>query len=283
MSEVIIDPIESEKTNSSYRSCDVLGVNFIDESPEKCVEVVSNGGLLVIPSGPGLATIDSDAAYRESVQGARYALADSGYFVLLMLFFKFRKISRVSGLRFIDTLLDSDALKKSKDVLWVMPSEDEIDAAKSVIEKRGLDLERNRFWVAPYYMNSQCVKDENLLEKLEKERPEWVILNIAGGKQEKLGHYLQENLSYTPSIVCSGAAIAFLSGKQAYIPSWVDRMYLGWLSRIIQNPRFYTKRYLEASTLITKVAFSRKAKMTRSEKTVENVSSFNLNRSSPSV
>jgi UDP-N-acetyl-D-mannosaminuronic acid transferase (WecB/TagA/CpsF family) len=63
------------------------------------------------------------------------------------------------------------------------------------------------------------------------------VVNIGGGTQELLGWYLRRNVTGKPLIVCTGAAIAFLSGRQARIPSWADRFYLGWVMRILARNR----------------------------------------------
>ncbi len=57
--------------------------------------------------------------------------------------------------------------------------------------------------------------------------------------QEKLGYYLRENLSYRPAIYCTGAAIGFITGDQISIPDWADRFYLGWLLRLLRQPRVF--------------------------------------------
>jgi N-acetylglucosaminyldiphosphoundecaprenol N-acetyl-beta-D-mannosaminyltransferase len=76
-----------------------------------------------------------------------------------------------------------------------------------------------------------------------------VILSLGGGVQERLGHYLRQNLSYRPAILCTGAAIAFLSKQQANIPPWADRLMLGWLMRVIYAPRKFLPRYRKALQL----------------------------------
>ncbi|MDQ8188177.1 WecB/TagA/CpsF family glycosyltransferase [Pelagicoccus sp. SDUM812002] len=247
-----------------YLSCSALGVNFVDEPVERCIDIVSEGGLLVVPSGPGLARIDKDEFYREAVQGAAFALADSGYMVLLLRLFKRRSLHRISGLRFIDALLNHEGFKNDASTMWVMPNELEVLPTKAVLSERGVTFSDDGFVIAPMYPHEGRVEDPQLLAEIEAKRPRWVILNVAGGKQEKLGYYLTTNLSYKPTIVCTGAAIAFLSGEQAHIPVWADRLYLGWLFRIMQSPRLYTQRYLEASTLIRKIAFNRNLNVSRS-------------------
>ena len=57
--------------------------------------------------------------------------------------------------------------------------------------------------------------------------------------QEKLGYYLRENLSYRPAIYCTGAALEFITSDQISIPDWADRFYLGWLLRLLRQPRVF--------------------------------------------
>ncbi len=265
----------------SYLSCNVLGVNFIDEPVGRCIEVVSRGGLLVVPSGPGLATIDRDPVYKEAIQRADFALADSGYLVLLLRFFKLRSMHRISGLRFMDKLLNNARFQSRFKTLWVMPRDEEIAATKEVLKGRGVQFEDTDFHVAPFYQDPNKVEDMELLADIERDRPDWVILNIAGGKQEKLGLYLRNNLSYKPAIICTGAAIAFLSGEQAHIPSWADRLYLGWLCRIVENPRVYGRRYWEALSLFGKIAFNRGVHVTKAERAYPSGASLDFDRQLP--
>jgi UDP-N-acetyl-D-mannosaminuronic acid transferase (WecB/TagA/CpsF family) len=75
------------------------------------------------------------------------------------------------------------------------------------------------------------------------------MLGVGSGRQEPLGFYLKEKLSYRPALHCIGAAIAFLSGDQVRIPVWVDRFALGWLWRCLSNPKRYVPRYWEARHL----------------------------------
>ena len=76
------------------------------------------------------------------------------------------------------------------------------------------------------------------------------MINLGGGIQELLGSYLKSNLDYKPSIICSGAAISFLTGQQAKIPIIFDIIYLGWLVRIIFDPHIFLPRYLKAFNFI---------------------------------
>jgi UDP-N-acetyl-D-mannosaminuronic acid transferase (WecB/TagA/CpsF family) len=56
-------------------------------------------------------------------------------------------------------------------------------------------------------------------------------------------------LSYNPSIICTGAALAFKTGRQVKMPIWIDQIYLGWLYRCISNPKTFVPRYIKGFKL----------------------------------
>jgi UDP-N-acetyl-D-mannosaminuronic acid transferase (WecB/TagA/CpsF family) len=82
------------------------------------------------------------------------------------------------------------------------------------------------------------------------QKPKYVIINLGGNTQEVLGYYLKQNLKYKPVIICSGAAISFFTQKQAPISNFIDKLYLGWLVRILFNPKVFLPRYLKAIKLL---------------------------------
>mgnify|MGYP001554564459 FL=1 len=53
-----------------------------------------------------------------------------------------------------------------------------------------------------------------------------------------------------PAILCTGAAIAFLSEQQANIPVWADRYMLGWFLRTLHDPLRFIPRYWKALRLV---------------------------------
>ena len=75
------------------------------------------------------------------------------------------------------------------------------------------------------------------------------MTNIGGGTQEILGLYIKKNLKYKTTILCTGGAISFFTGDRAPINSLIDKFYLGWLIRIIFNPRLFFIRYFLAFKL----------------------------------
>ena len=234
-------------TRQKSNTVKILGVDFFNGPVEAAVREISAGGYMVVPSGPGLVTLPHDGRYAEALVKSDLAIADSRYMALLWLLLHRRKVSRISGLTFLNEFFKLPDLKKPGTLFLVDPSEDEAMANQRYLKSIGIDLPAGFSYVAPFY--GDFVEDEALVVKVERLMPRYVLVNIGGGTQEKLALYLRENLSYHPAILCTGAAIAFLSGKQAPIPAWVDHVGLGWLWRCLDNPGRFVPRYLSAFRL----------------------------------
>ena len=274
----------------------------------------------MVPSGPNLTDCRHDTVYKQALRTADVAVMDSGYLALILRMKGERELQRISGLQILEVLLNhpdgdgghTESLLNTAPTLWVVPNGEEKTRIRTYLVQQNFDLSHHDFYEAPFYETSLShpVEDSSLLEHIQKTSPQWVILCVAGGKQEKLGLYLRNELgrngcstgltmnsdkvgtdglgspntksevcggpvnldpssspfttrketltpstlnpnptSQLPAILCTGAAIAFLTGGQATIPKWADRLYLGWLFRILQSPRKYFYRYLQAARL----------------------------------
>lgn len=226
----------------------ILGIRFFVGDVQQAIDLVAQtGGLVVVPSGPALCNLATDPVYREALLGADLAIADSAFMVLLWNLLHRPKISKLSGLRYLRALLVRDRFRKAGASFWVMPSQECAAAAVKWLNQQGVEVAPTSIYVAPFYNGR--FEDPALIEAIELERPQHVVLGIGGGAQEPLGLYLKHNLSYLPAIHCVGAAVAFLAGDQVHIPIWTDQLGLGWLWRIVSDPRRYLPRYWNARHL----------------------------------
>ena len=115
------------------------------------------------------------------------------------------------------------------------------------MQRSGIPASPGNFYVAPKY--AKPIEDHALLEIVRQRRPAHVVIAVGGGMQDKLGLFLKTNAGYLPGIHCIGAALGFLTGDQIAIPDWADRIYLGWLFRIIAQPRIFIPRIGSALAL----------------------------------
>jgi UDP-N-acetyl-D-mannosaminuronic acid transferase (WecB/TagA/CpsF family) len=239
--------MQSTQPSPQPASRTILGIDFYQGSTRNAVERMHNGGLLMVPAAPALLQLRTDSGYREAMQNADLVLPDSAFMVLVWNLLQHDHLKRISGLTYLRELLGDPSVRRSGNCLWVMPSADSSERNLAWLTEQGIDVPSDFVYVAPLY-GSQPV-DAQLSERLERLRPQHVILTVGGVVQEQLGWYLKRKLSYSPAIHCVGAAIAFLSGVQARIPVWADRFYLGWFLRALGDPARFVPRYWAARKL----------------------------------
>jgi exopolysaccharide biosynthesis WecB/TagA/CpsF family protein len=225
----------------------ILGIRFFVGNADEAIARISAGGLLVVPAAPALKNLADDFAYREALQGADLVITDSAFMVLIWNRLKGDSIRRVSGLKYLSSLLKQPDLHQPGGSFWIMASEDSAGRNCAWLRRQGIELDAADRYIAPLY--GKTIQDPVLLKLINERRPRHIVVSIGGGTQERLGLYLRRELNCKPSIHCIGAAIAFLSGDQVQIPRWADRMYLGWLFRCLSDPRRYLPRYWDARKL----------------------------------
>lgn len=228
----------------------ILGIRFYIGQLDGLLELTMKGGLVAVPSAPVLTRMPEDRAHREAVEGSDFAITDSGFMVLLWLALRRERLVRISGLRYLQSLLGRAELRAPGATFWVMPSQEDATANLAWLAGQGIPVDETDTYLGPIYSRTGPLHDAELLAVLEKRRPRFVILNLGGGVQERLGHFLRQRLSYQPAIICTGAAIAFLSGRQTNIPTWADRFFLGWLFRLLSDPARFWPRYWHALRLV---------------------------------
>ena len=227
----------------------ILGINFFVGDAPSAVELGCEGGLVVVPAAPALVNLNRDRDYRQALLEADLVLTDSGFMVLLWNLLMSDRVQRVSGLEYLQLLLQRPEFREPGNTFWVMPTQAAIERNVNWLRRKGFPVNRSDFYAAPKYPQ-EALADSTLLRIIESRCPRHVIIAIGGGTQEKLGLYLKGNCpSSTTSIHCIGAAIGFLTGDQVRIPMWADRWILGWLFRCVSSPGRFVPRYARALSL----------------------------------
>lgn len=226
----------------------ILGIRFFHGTVAQAVDRMCAGGLLVVPAAPALKDMETNPGYRDALLGADMALPDSAFMVLLWNRLQRDQIPRLSGLAYLRELLQHPEVREPGNTYWVMASP--LSARRNLewLAGEGIVVPEVCTYLAPMY--GADIADPELLRRLEEQRPQHIVVTLGGGTQERLGLYLKRHLSYLPAIHCVGAAIAFLSGDQVYIPVWADQFYLGWFFRSASEPKRYIPRYWDARKLL---------------------------------
>ena len=226
----------------------ILGLDFFEENVTAAVDrALDRRGLIVAPSGTCFRRLQRDEIYRRAMTRADLVLPDSGFMVLLWALLRRQQVSRISGLAYLKELLGRRAFRQDRSVLWVLPDDHARDVALGWLQDHGYLTTADDCYVAPMY--GTRIEDPDLLDRVRMQQSAHVVIALSGGVQEKLGFYLREKAGGALAIHCIGAALGFVTGYQVAIPAWADRLYLGWLLRLLSNPQKFLPRALSAFAL----------------------------------
>jgi UDP-N-acetyl-D-mannosaminuronic acid transferase (WecB/TagA/CpsF family) len=180
----------------------ILGIDFFFGSSREAIARMRRGGLLVVPAAPALKDLATNRDYREALLNADMAITDSAYMVLIWNLIAGERIRRLSGLEYLRELLREPEVREAGNTLWIMASPKSAKLNLDWLEEDGIAVPGGSVYVAPMY--GPRIEDAALLEKLNRMRPKHIVVTVGGGTQERLGHYLKQNLSYRPAIHWSG-------------------------------------------------------------------------------
>lgn len=234
---------------NNNKTVSIFGINFTYGEYEDAIYRLNQGALMVVPAGPALVMINSDVQYYQALQNSDFAIPDSAFMVLVLRLFKRIKLQKLSGLEFLRKFLNEEKLKQSNCLFFIDPTLEDSLINNEYLRKIRIIVEKSNHYIAPIYNNDNII-DTELLDIIEKKKPKYIIINLGGGVQERLGSYLKNHLSYSPGIICTGAAIAFLTGRQANIPNFAEKLHLAWLYRCFENPKKFIPRYLKGFALL---------------------------------
>ena len=208
-------------------------------------------GYLVAPAASSLINIEKNHHYLKALQKSSVAILDSGFFCLLILFLKLKIVKKFSGFKFINFFLHDENLKNFK-ILSLESSIENLNNNKYFLKSKKFKFKRH--YLCPIY-KQDLFYDKKLITLIIKYKPKIIIINIGGGVQEQLALYIKNTSSWKTSILCTGAALSFESNTSNFfkINSLIDKLYLGWLVRSLNNPSFFYLRVLKSLKLINLV------------------------------
>src|SRR5262245_7581741 len=122
-----------------FRTIRILGINFFNGYATEVVNLLKDGGLLVVPAAPALITIKNDIPYYQSLLVADIVIPDSGYMSLIWNLFHKQKIRRISGLKFLIALFEDKDVQKAS-ILLVNPNEQETETNLAFLSNTGFNL-----------------------------------------------------------------------------------------------------------------------------------------------
>ena len=224
------------------------GIKFYNLSPKKILDkMINGGGYLVAPAASSLQTIDNNRLYHAALKNSTVAIFDSGFFCICLRIFNKVKIKKLSGFLLMKNFLSRTSIKKKR-ILLVNPSANDSKINYQFFKKKKF-LHINSY-IAPQYNAPHLFHDHKLIKVVKNLKPDIILVNISGEKQEILARFINKKLQNKKiSIFCLGAAIGFFTGTQARVTVFADKFYLGWLVRWGREPIKYWPRVFNSFKL----------------------------------
>lgn len=224
-------------------------IRFINKKKISIERDILPNRLICVPAAPAFVENYREDAYYNSLRDSDFCVIDSSLFAILC------RLSSLKNYKYSGYLLICDLLKylsqTREKIFLVDPSEKIACLNKSyLLERTKLNEEDIKSYVAPFYKKGSLIEDKALLQAILDNKPRIIVLGIAGGKQEILGSYLKNNIPFETTILCTGAALSFFTGAQVTMNRVFDRLRVGWLIRILDNPKVFLPRYLRAFKFI---------------------------------
>ena len=221
------------------------GIKFYNLKFEKIMKKIHQGGYLVAPAASALTNLNKNKLYHTSLKKSDVAILDSGFFCILLRIFKKKKIKKLSGYLFLKNFF---SLHFDKHVKFFLIDPSKTDSYINGKYLKSRNIKNYQSYIAPFYKDK--VEDKKLVKKINKYKPKYILINIGGEVQEILAMHIKKHVKFKVSIFCTGAAIAFLTKRQAPINNLVDKLYMGWILRLIYNPRRHLLRTLKSIYLV---------------------------------
>lgn len=196
-------------------------------------------GVIVTPNIDHIVRIMKDKDIHNYYQNADLCLNDSKLYSLLSYLFFGKRIHVVTGADLTHSLLISEFIAKKR-LCIVGSTKDQIKTLSKSHEF--IDLTYISHIMPSYGFYNSDKEIEEVLEFCVKSKASLFFLCVGSPQQEMLATLLRNKLK-VGIILCVGASIDYLSGREKRAPKYIQTLYLEWLYRFAQSPIKRFKRY----------------------------------------
>lgn len=201
----------------------------------------TNTNFVLTPNAGQLATYRKNNELRTFLSNAQLRLIDGWPLAFAASLAEGKTWPRVTGSNLLPKLLSNLDTNTKVGIIGGSNRLDIEGKLKTLYPKLNLPLVNDDI----FFDDQQSVK--RILDLCKNYEINLLILALGHPKQEFLASELQKNsVSSLRVVLCFGASIDFLVGKQKRAPKFLQKLGLEWFYRLITNPQKFTKRYLLA-------------------------------------
>lgn len=219
----------------------LLGIEFNDHlTLEEAAESIltSRKAFVVTPNVDHVVSYHESQDYRDSIQNATHVLCDSRVLSsLAKIFMKTSLRNVVTGSDLTKYLIENCSTRLGH-VLVVGGKCGDADMLAS--HHDGLSVSQ---LIPPFGLKKDRKMRETLVEEVSAAKADTVLLAVGSPQQEMIATMLWE-CPANARLMCIGASVDFLTGRQLRAPAVFQRLSMEWLYRLFSDPKRLVKRYI---------------------------------------
>jgi N-acetylglucosaminyldiphosphoundecaprenol N-acetyl-beta-D-mannosaminyltransferase len=226
--------------NSNSPYFHLLNIRFLNISLNEIVILVLRAKyptIVVTPNVDHLVRASQDSDIARLYLNADLCINDSRVLSRLISLFLDKKLTSVTGSDLTQHLLAHAALI-DKTIAIVGGDTSQITKLELANPKKTAIKHFN----PPMQFLSDAQAVQQIQDFLIAAEADFIFLAVGSPQQEKLAHLIKPNLN-KGVILCVGASIDYLTGKERRASLWVQQIRMEWFFRFLQAPQKRFRRY----------------------------------------
>jgi len=219
------------------KQVDILGIPFHAIDEKETLELLESfldqpkNHIIVTPNPEGVMQARRNAAFRDALISADLRLADGIGIVLAARYLRNPLPARVRGLDTVYALFEKLTKKGRKHTAYFL------GGAPGIAEKAKLEME-NRFPALTVTGHSHGFyspeEEPAILEELNRLKPD-ILLVCKGMPRSEIWAAANRDIPARITL-CVGGTIDIMAGNIKLTPSWMRKLGLEWLHRLLRQP-----------------------------------------------
>ncbi len=194
-----------------------------------------------------------DPAFRSAYERARFVLAD-GFPIAFAGRLAGLDVTRTTGSDLVEPLC-REAARRGLPVVFYGSTFPSLVSAASELYRRIPDLEISGVY-APGMIDVNAPAEPEGMDFIRNSGARICLIALGAPKQEILGARFAQSFTAPMAMICIGASLDFISGKETRAPRLVRTLGGEWLWRWVSSPGRMTQRYLDCFRVLPSVILS---------------------------
>lgn len=248
---------QNEFIKSEIPTCDILGVNIAAINMEWLLNYLErnikklSGDYVCVSNVHTVVTAFEKSEYCKIQNGGIMAIPDGGPLSTVGRKRGYKMMGRTTGPDLMEEIFKISSEKKYRHFFYGSTQE-VLKTMKEVLSKKYPGIQIVGMY-APPFREITNAEDENIIELINGNDPDFVWVGLGAPKQEI---WMAEHLGRIKGLMIGvGAGFNYIAGDIKRAPIWMQNNNMEWLYRLIQEPKRLFGRYWHTNLIFIWEAF----------------------------